>query len=95
LTTAQTLLLPNPEKPFVLENDTSHFALGCVLSQRDSENRWHPVGYYSRNFSKAERNYSITNKELLAIICGLEEWKHLLIGAKEPIKIYTDHRNLL
>ena len=95
LTTAPVLLLPDPEKPFVLETDASHFALGCVLSQRDDQGNWHPVGYYSRTFSKSERNYSITDKELLAIITGLEEWKHLLIGAKEPIKIYTDHRNLL
>ena len=95
LTTAPVLLLPDPKKPFMLETDASHFALGCVLSQRDNENNWHPVGYHSRTFTKAERNYSVTDKELLAIITGLEEWKHLLVGAKEPIKIYTDHRNLL
>eukprot|EP00833_Pecoramyces_ruminatium_P011005 jgi/Orpsp1_1/1185037/evm.model.c7180000092080.1 len=95
LTTAPVLLLPEPGKPFILETDASHFALGCVLSQRDENGNWHPVGYYSRSFTKPERNYSITDKELLAIIAGLEEWKHLLIGSKEPVKIYTDHRNLL
>jgi len=95
LTTAPILLLPDPEKPFILETDASHYALGCILPQRDELGKLHPVGYYSRSFTKAERNYSITDKELLAIITGLEEWKHLLIGAKEPIKIFTDHRNLL
>lgn len=95
LTSAPVLLLPDPEKQFILETDASHYALGCVLSQYDSQHKLHPVSYYSRSFTKPERNYSITDKELLAIISGLEEWKHLLIGAKEPVKIYTDHRNLL
>ena len=55
----------------------------------------HPVSYYSRSFTRPERNYSITDKEFLAIIAGLEEWRHLLVGTKESIQIYTDHRNLL
>ena len=95
LTTAPVLILPDPNKQFILETDASRYALGCVLSQRDDQQKLHPVSYYSRSFSRAERNYSITDKELLAIIAGLEEWRHLLIGTKEPILIYTDHRNLL
>jgi len=95
LTSAPVLSLPDPNKQFVLETDASHFALGCVLSQYDDEHHLHPVYYYSRSFTKPERNYSISDKELLAIIAGLEEWRHLLIGTKEPILILTDHRNLL
>jgi len=95
LTTAPVLQLPVPKKQFILETDASHFALGCVLSQKDDENKLHPVGYYSRSFTKSEKNYSITDKELLAIVSGLKEWKHLLIGTPKPIIIYTDHRNLL
>jgi len=95
LTSTPVLILPNPEKQFIMETDASHFALGCVLSQYDEEHKLHPIGYYSRSFTKPERNYSITDKELLAIIAGLEEWRHLLIGTKEPILIFTDHRNLL
>jgi len=95
LTTAPVLMLPDPNKQFTLETDASQFALGCVLSQRDDLRKLHPVGYYSRSFTRPERNYSITDKELLAIIAGLEEWGHLLIGTQKPIQIYTDHRNLL
>jgi len=78
-----------------LDTDASHYALGCVLSQRNELGKLHPVGYYSRSFTKAERNYSIRDKELFVIITSLEEWKHLLTGVKEPLKIFTDHRNLL
>ena len=95
ITSAPVLVPPDPGKKFILETDASHFALGCVLSQSDDLGLIHPVYFYSRSFTKAERNYSITDKELLAIISGLEEWKYLLIGTKEPIEIYTDHRNLL
>jgi len=95
LTSAPILALPNPNEKYYLETDASHFALGCVLSQKGDDGVLHPISYYSRSFSKAERNYSITDKELLAIVAGLENWKYLLVGTRYPIEILTDHRNLL
>jgi hypothetical protein len=41
-----------------------------------------------------EHNYEIHDTEMLAIIQGLEEWRHYLEGARHPIKIWTDHKNL-
>jgi len=41
-----------------------------------------------------ERNYKIHDKEMLAIICALEEWRHFLEGATHPVEIWTDHKNL-
>jgi len=41
-----------------------------------------------------ERNYEIHNKEMLAIIRALEEWRHFLEGATHPVEIWTDHKNL-
>jgi len=41
-----------------------------------------------------EQNYEIHDKEMLAIICVLEEWRHFLEGATHPIEIWTDHKNL-
>jgi hypothetical protein len=41
-----------------------------------------------------ERNYKIHNTEMLAIIQGLEEWRHYLEGARHPVEIWTDHKNL-
>ncbi len=41
---------------------------------------------------EAERNYDIFDKELLAIVRALEEWRHHLEGADERFEIYTDHK---
>jgi RNase H-like domain found in reverse transcriptase len=41
-----------------------------------------------------ERNYKIHNKEMLAIVQALKEWRHFLEGSKHRIKIWTDHKNL-
>ena len=41
-----------------------------------------------------ERNYEIHDKEMLAIIRALEEWRHFLEGARHPVEIWTDHKNL-
>ena len=54
----------------------------------------HPCAYFSRLMSSAERNYDIGNKELLAIKEAFSEWRHLLEGAKHPVTVLTDHRNL-
>ena len=44
--------------------------------------------------NETERNYEIHNKEMLAIIKGLEAWKHLLKGVQFKFEIWTDHKNL-
>jgi len=41
-----------------------------------------------------EQNYEIHDKEMLAIICTLEEWRHFLEGATHPVEIWTDYKNL-
>jgi len=41
-----------------------------------------------------EWNYEIYDKEMLAIIRALEEWRHFLEGATHPVEIWTDHKNL-
>ena len=56
--------------------------------------KWQPVGFTSKSLSLAECNYTIYNKELLSVICRLEEWRHTLEGTKHTIEILNDHRNL-
>ena len=58
------------------------------------DNKWHPVAYISKSLSPAEHNYNIYDKEMLAVICALEQWHHYLKGAKHPVQILTDHKNL-
>ncbi|KAJ1022817.1 hypothetical protein NDA18_005150 [Ustilago nuda] len=56
-----------------LETDASDFAIAGVLKQ-EHEGRWHPVAFYSRKMSSAEKNYEIHDKELLAVVACLTQW---------------------
>jgi len=95
VTTALVLVLPQDSEPFRIEADSSDFASRAVLSQRlPREEKWHLVAFYSESLSPVERNYEIHNKEMLAIIHALEEWRHFLEGARHPVEIWIDHKNL-
>ena len=94
-TTAPVLAIPNPSSPFIVEIDASGTGVGAVLSQRLArDNRVHPCAYFSRKLSPSEQNYSIGDRELLAIRLALEEWRHWLEGTETPLLIWTDNRNL-
>ncbi|KAF8695237.1 hypothetical protein RHS03_08072, partial [Rhizoctonia solani] len=68
--------------------------MGAILSQQGSDNWLHPIAYMSKLFSGAEGNYDTHNKELLAIIKALEEWRIFLEATDKPIQVFTDHCNL-
>jgi hypothetical protein len=95
VTSAPVLALPNDNLPFRLEADSSGIATGVVLSQQQvDDNAWHPVAFLSKALNPVERNYEIHDTEMLDIIRGLEEWRHYLEGARHPVEIWTDHKNL-
>jgi len=95
VTTAPVLVSPQDSEPFQVEVDSSDFATGVVLSQQSTtDGKWHPVAFYSKSLSSVEQNYEIHDKEMLAIIHMLEEWRHFLEGATHPVEIWTNHKNL-
>ena len=72
------------------------FAIGAILSQKSQkDNKIHPIAFFSRSLTAAEKNYPIYDKELLAIVEALEQWRHLLKGTSNPFTIFSDHHNLL
>jgi hypothetical protein len=81
--------------PFELEVDASGFAMGAVLLQKKMDGKKHPITYYSKTLSAAERNYDVYNLELLAIVNALDHWRPYLAGSPHKIIIYSDHQNLL
>jgi len=91
-TTAAILSHFYPGRRTVVETDASALALGCVLSQYQGR-RILPVAFHSRKLNSAERNYEIHDKELLAIMEALKEWKRYLWGEEEPVTVYTDDQN--
>jgi len=95
-TTASVLKIPNDKDPFKLSTDASDFATRAVLSQKDMQtNLWHPVAFFSKSLDVHKRNYEIYDKELLAVIWGLEEYRHHLEGHPHKVEIWLDHQNLI
>ena len=89
------LSLPELNKLFAIATDTSKDASGGILLQADSNGEWHPCSYLSQSFPPTKRNYDIYDRELLAVIQGLKTWKHYLQGSPFPVKVFTNHKNLL
>jgi transposase InsO family protein len=92
LTTAPTLLIPNtsPGNSFVIHIDASDYAVGAVLLQ-DQGRGLQPCAFYSKKLDNAQRNYSVGDKEMLAMKLALMEYKIYVEGL--PTVMCTDHRN--
>jgi len=82
------------DKKMRMEVDASDYATGGVLSIECEDGLWRPVAFLSKSLNETERNYKIHDKEILAIIRGLESWRHLLERAQSKFEIWTDHKNL-
>lgn len=93
--TAPVLIHPDVTKQFIVEADSSDFCLGAVLSQKGDDGEVHPVAFYSCKLIAAELNYVIHDKELLAIIRALKEWRNYLVGSPHTSRVLTDHQNLM
>ena len=72
------LAVPDLDKKLRVEVDASDYMMGGVLLMEVENGRWKLVAFLSKLLNKIERNYKIHNKEMLAIIKGLEVWRHLL-----------------
>jgi hypothetical protein len=95
ITSALILALLNNSKPFQIKADSSDFATRAVLSQQSSkDDKWHPIAFLSKSLSLVGQNYKIHDKEMLAIVRALEEWRHFVEGAEHQVEIWTDHKNL-
>ena len=88
------LAAPDIDKKMRMEVDASDYVMGGVLSMECEDGLWRPVAFLSKLLNETERNYEIHNKEMLAIVRGLEVWRHLLEGAQTKFEIWTDHKNL-
>lgn len=91
LCSEDVLAYPDFKLPFILSVDASGVALGAVLSQlQDGVER--PIGYASRQLNAAERNYSATEKEMLAAVWATKYFRCYLYGRK--FCLVTDHSAL-
>ena len=94
VTDGPELAQPDLVKPFYLQVDASAYATGAVLTQLDGRGKHRAIGFFSKTFNEAERNYDIHDRELLAVFRGLTHWRHLLLSSPFETTVLTDHKNL-
>nr|GEZ44938.1 reverse transcriptase domain-containing protein [Tanacetum cinerariifolium] len=96
LTEAPILIAPNWDQPFELMCDelmcdASDYVAGAVLGQRIEKHFW-PIHYASKTMNQAKANYTMTEKEMLAVVYAFEKFRSYIIMNKSIV--YTDHSAL-
>jgi len=76
---------------FTIYVDASQYCGGGIISQRFDDGL-HPIAYFSKTFQPSQTRYSATERELLAIILLIKQFRHFLIGRK--LEIHSDHASL-
>ncbi|RVE49202.1 hypothetical protein evm_006094 [Chilo suppressalis] len=92
LVSAPILKMPDYSRPFRILTDASAYSAAAVLTQ-SYDGVEHPIAYCSRSLNKNEVNYSTTERELLAVIYALEQFRQYVEG--QECTIVTDHASLL
>jgi hypothetical protein len=91
LCTTPVLGYPQSGEKFIVDSDASNVGIGGILSQVQ-DGRERVTAYFSKTVSKAERNYCVTRRELLAIVKTLEHFRKYLYG--QQFHLRTDHSAL-
>ena len=91
LTTAPIVMAPNWQLPFEVMCDASDLAIGVFLEQRGG-GKPYVVYYASKTLNEAQRNYTTTEKELLAVVYALDKFRAYFVGS--DIIIFTYHSAL-
>ncbi|UYV72010.1 K02A2.6-like [Cordylochernes scorpioides] len=96
ITEEPILRVPDGRLPFELSTDASYYGTGAILYQRDLQEKrckqLRVIGYYSYTFTKAEQNYSVTEKECLAVLKAVKHFRSYL--ESRPFVVHTDHQAL-
>ena len=88
----QLLYYQHPSAPIRVYTDASHYGIGAYICQVAEEVQEQPIAFLSKTLSKAEKKWSVYEKEAYAIFYALRKWEHLLQDVK--FTLYTDHKNL-
>ncbi|XP_047987218.1 uncharacterized protein LOC125227069 [Leguminivora glycinivorella] len=91
LISAPVLKSADETKPYIIKADASNYAIGAVIVQGEGEDE-HPIEYASRLLTSAERNYSTTEREALALVWSLNKFRGYIEGGH--VTLVTDHQAL-
>nr|XP_009790869.1 PREDICTED: uncharacterized protein LOC104238251 [Nicotiana sylvestris] len=88
LVTAPIIIVPDWKQPFELMCDVSDLAVGAVLGQRRNK-IFHSIYYARKTLNSAQMNYTVTEKELFAVVWAFDKFRLYLVGTK--VIVYTYH----
>ncbi|GKA03077.1 reverse transcriptase domain-containing protein [Tanacetum coccineum] len=91
LTCAPVIVSPNWSLPFELMCVASDFAVRAILGQKEGKN-FHPIYFVSKTLNVAQQNYTITEKELMAVVFAFDKFRSYLVLSKTIV--HTDHSAL-
>ena len=92
LASPPVLRLPQHGLPYSVDTDACDYRIGCALMQTYPDGTRHPIGFWSRSLTPAERNYTVTEKECLAVVWSLQILRPYL--ERNHFDVYTDHQPL-
>lgn len=92
LTNTPLLAYPDFRRQFILSCDASGMAIGYILSQNRDDNKEHVIAYEGRALNNAEKAYSVTEQEMLALISAIDLFRVYLIN--NHFLVNTDHKAL-
>ena len=90
---APVLAYLDPNQEYLLKMDALRLGLGAMLSQKQSDGKYHPVAFGSRALYGVEVNYHSTKLEFLAMKWSIELFQMYLLGHR--FKVHTDNNPLM
>ncbi|GFU90213.1 retrovirus-related Pol polyprotein from transposon 17.6 [Trichonephila clavipes] len=91
LTTPHVLKQADGTQSYIIRTEASNYTLGAVLLQGEGSDE-NPIEYASRLLTPAERNYSTTEKEALAVVWALKKFRGYIEGTERNVA--SDHQPL-
>ena len=82
---------PNWNSEFEIMCDASDYAMGPILGQK-ADKMFRAIYYVSKTFNEAQKNYSTTEKEMLAMVFSCEKFRSYILGSH--VIIHTDHARI-
>ena len=92
LSSAPLLVHPDYNREFIVQCDASQCGVGALLAQADGLGNERPIAFMSQKLNKAQRNYSVTELECLAVVLAVKKFRPYIEG--HPFKVVTDHSAL-
>jgi hypothetical protein len=92
MVTPPILVFPDLENTFHVHVDASSIALGAIMVHPGAGELYHPMACARRKLSKSKKNYNTTEREGLAMLYALHNFRHYLLG--KHFKMFTDHSSL-